>query len=109
MASNVLVIPGGAGGLVRFNGGDMPLTLLAFSAAGATDLLLTVGSTAGGGPADNPQLIGDAGEVNAIVKSSAVIAAGDLVCKVNESGLIQLIKSNGTEPLLCTPIQKQNL
>lgn len=109
MASNVLVIPGGSGGLVRFNGGDMLVTLKTFAAAGAGDLLLTVGSTVGGGPADNPQLIGDAGEINAIVKSSAVIAAGDLVCVVNESAYVQLIKSNGTEPLLCLPIAKAAL
>lgn len=105
MATNVLVIPGGSGGLVRFNGGVLPVALKQFSAAGNTDLLLTVAGTA----ADNPQLLGDSGEVNAVVKSSAVVGASDLVCVVNETTLIQLIKSDGTEPLLCTPVQKQNL
>jgi len=105
VATNVLVFTGGSGGLVRFNGGDLPLTTKAFSAAGATDLILTVS----GGPADNPQLIGDDGEVNAVVKSSAVVAAGDLVGVVSETAYVQLVKSNGTEPILCLPVQKQNL
>lgn len=109
MASNVLVFTGGAGNLVRYNGGFIPLALEAFSAAAATDLLMTVGAAASTGPTDNRVFLGDSGQVLAVVKASAVVLATDLVCKVNETTLVQLVDAEAKEPVFVTPIQKQNL
>ena len=105
MATNVLVVPGGSGNLVRFNGGELPVTLKTFAAALAGDLLLTVAGTA----ADNPELLGDAGSVKCTVKSSAAMGGIELVCVVQDAVLQQLIKTDGTEPLQCQPIAKAAL
>lgn len=100
MATNVLVFSGGGGAPLQYGGAAYPLVLQQFSTVTESELVLTVAGTA----ADNPVLVGVDGELACVVKSSAVLAATDLVGICPNAELVQLIKDSGSEPLLCQPI-----